>query len=425
MRRFWRVRLYSNSIYLIVGNGLGAVLGFAFWAVAARFYSTGDVGLMSAAISALGLLGSLSNLGLGVGIIRFLPREERQAIKLINFSLSFVLVAAALLSVIFLLGAGLWSPGLNPFRQDAGRFILFMLFSVFTALATVPDGVFIARRRAGFAMWRGLLMSSLKLLMVVVFAATAQAYGIFTSWGVALAISLLVGIFFFLPRLVPGFLPFPDLDWHGRGEIVRYSLVNNAAALLASLSGQVLPIVLLNRLGAEANAFFFIAWQVMAALSMVPMSISTSLFAEGCHDEKELLGNARRSLGLALAILAPVIIALLFFSAALLRVFGAEYAGHSTRLLQLLSLSLIPMTLNQIYFSILRVQKRLRTLTILNGVIAAVTLVLAYVLLPRMGTLGAGIGWVTSQTLVALWIVSGQGRSRIIRQMFIHQKAVQ
>ncbi|RJO62846.1 MAG: polysaccharide biosynthesis protein, partial [Dehalococcoidia bacterium] len=371
---FWRIPLYSNAFYLIAGNGLGAVLGFVFWAVAARFYSPGDVGTMSAAIAALGLLGSLSHLGLGVGIIRFLPGDDKQAARLINFSLSLIFITGALLAVIFLLGTGLWSPGLAPFRQDAGRFIVFTLFTAFTAIVTVADGVFIARRRAGFAMGRGLSMNVLKLIMLITFAATAQAYGIFTSWGSALSISLLLGLFLFLPRLVHGFLPSPNLDWHGRGEMVRYSLVNNGASLLAVLPGQILPIMLLGRLGAEANAFFFIAWQVMGAVSMVPSSISTSLFAEGCHDEEELLHNVRRSLKLAFAILTPVVIALLFFSAPLLRVFGVEYAGHSTRLLQLLSISLIPMSVNQVYFSILRVQKRLRTLNVMNGVIAVVTL---------------------------------------------------
>jgi len=416
VRRFWHVPLYSNALYLLAGNGLGAALGFVFWAVAARFYSTGDVGTMSAAIAALGLLGSLSNLGLGVGIIRFLPREDRQATDLINFSLSLVFITGALLAVIFLLGTGLWSPGLGSFRQDAGRFIVFTLFTAFTAMVSVADGVFIARRRAGFAMGRGLSMNVIKLILVAVFVGTLQAYGIFTSWGSALSISLLLGLFFFLPRLVPGFLPSPNLGWHGRGEMVRYSLVNNGASLLSGLPGQLLPIILLGRLGAEANAFFFIAWQIMSALAMVPMSVSTSLFAEGCHDEKELLGNTWRSLRLAFAILTPLIIALLFFSAPLLRVFGAEYAGHSTRLLQLLSLSLLPMTVNQVYFSILRVQKRLKALTILNGVIAVVTLAVTYPLLPHMGTMGAGIGWLASETAVALWIIFGQGRCGMILQ---------
>ncbi|RJO62676.1 MAG: hypothetical protein C4542_02780, partial [Dehalococcoidia bacterium] len=73
---------------------------------------------------------------------------------------------------------------------------------------------------------------------------------------------------------------------------------------------------------------------------------------------------------------------------------------------------------NQVYFSILRVQKRLRTLNVMNGVIAVVTLGVAYPLLPHTGTLGAGIGWLASQTLVALWVVFG-GRGSIAGQTLL------
>jgi O-antigen/teichoic acid export membrane protein len=413
-RRLWRVSLYSNAFYLLAGNGIGAAMGFIFWTVAARFYSTSDVGTISAAIAAMGLLGSLSNLGLGVGVVRFLPRDDKQAAPLINFSLTIVLMVSAISAIIFLLGAEFWSPGLTAFRQEPGRFILFILFTVFTAIVTVADGIFVARRRAGFTMARGLSMNVIKVILVIAFIGASQSYGIFTAWGSALSISLLLGLFFFLPRVIHDFLPSPDFNWKGKSEIIRYSLVNNGAALLSGLPGQILPIMLLGMLGAEANAFFYIAWQIMAAISMIPQSLSTSLFAEGCHDEKELSYNIWRSLGLALAILVPVIIVLLLFSSPLLRVFGVEYAGHSTRLLQVLALSIVPMTVNQLYFSILRVQKRLKILTVLNGVIALVTLAITYPLLPVMDTLGAGIGWMASQSLVAVWIIFGQGRLRII-----------
>jgi O-antigen/teichoic acid export membrane protein len=380
------------------------------------------VGVVSAAISAVGLLGSLSSLGLGVGIVRFLPGEDKPAARLVNFSLTTVALISAVSAVIFLLGTGFWSPGLEMFRHDPGYFILFALFTIFTAIAAVADGLFVARRRAGFTMSRGLSMNIIKVILVIVFIGASQAYGIFTAWGSALSISLLLGLFFFLPRVIHGFLPSPDLNWKGKIGIIRYSIVNNGAAILSGLPGQILPIMLLGTLGAEANAFFYIAWQIMAAVSMIPQSISTSLFAEGCHDEKEMPYNIWHSLGLAFAILVPVIIALLFFSVPILRVFGADYAEHSTRLLQVLSLSLLPMTVNQLYFSVLRVQKRLKVLMMLNGAIALITLGFAYVLSLFMDALGAGIGWVASQAVVALWIIFGQGRLHIIMRVLASKR---
>jgi len=53
-----------------------------FWLIAARFYSTADIGHASAIISAMGLISMLSLLGFDISLVRFLP--EREDKKLIN-----------------------------------------------------------------------------------------------------------------------------------------------------------------------------------------------------------------------------------------------------------------------------------------------------------------------------------------------------
>jgi len=414
--RYWRIPLYSNAFYLMLGNGLGALLGIVFWAVAAHFYTTDAVGLIAAAIAAMAMLGSLSNLGLGIGLIRFLPGSGERTVPRINYSLTIVILLSILLSVIFLLGLGTWSPALIFFRRNAAAFIVFAIFTAATAITGVIDSIFVALRHAGFVTARGLLFTGLKLVLAIMLAGVSQAYGIFNSWGAALCVSLILSFFLFLPNLIHGYLPMPNLNWRGTGELMRYSLVNNLANLLAGLPGQLLPMMLLSRLGAQANAYFYVAWQIMAALLLIPFSISTSLFAEGCHDERELMDNAWRSLGLALAILVPLAIVIIVFSAFLLRIFGAAYAQNSSGLLQVLALSLFPVSVNQVFFTILRVQKRLKLLTALNGLIALAALLISYLLLPAMGTLGAGVGWLAGQGLAALWIIIGQGRNRMVWQ---------
>jgi len=68
--------LYKNSFFLMATGGLGGVLGFVFWIVAARFYTPSEVGIASALIAAMMLLGTFSRLGFDIGIIRFLSAEE-------------------------------------------------------------------------------------------------------------------------------------------------------------------------------------------------------------------------------------------------------------------------------------------------------------------------------------------------------------
>jgi hypothetical protein len=56
LQALWANRFYINSLYLLISNVLGAVLGFVFWIIAAHLYTTEQVGLASAVISAIGLL---------------------------------------------------------------------------------------------------------------------------------------------------------------------------------------------------------------------------------------------------------------------------------------------------------------------------------------------------------------------------------
>jgi O-antigen/teichoic acid export membrane protein len=77
------VPLYRNAYYLMANAATTSLLGFVFWMVVAKFYSPVDVGLASATISAMGLLASLSNLGLGFGLIRFLPSAKGKATRMV------------------------------------------------------------------------------------------------------------------------------------------------------------------------------------------------------------------------------------------------------------------------------------------------------------------------------------------------------
>ena len=103
-KKYWKVSLYRNAAYLAVSNGLGGLLGFVFWTAAANLYSTEEVGIASAIIAALGLIGAISNIGLGWGIVRFLPDDDKHASTIINTGLILCLVTSVITAFIFIIG---------------------------------------------------------------------------------------------------------------------------------------------------------------------------------------------------------------------------------------------------------------------------------------------------------------------------------
>ena len=78
--------LYRNSIYLMLSTLVMSFLGFFFWIISARLYSTEQVGIGATLISVMTLISSLSILGLDNGLIRYLPTAERKNDVLTSFS---------------------------------------------------------------------------------------------------------------------------------------------------------------------------------------------------------------------------------------------------------------------------------------------------------------------------------------------------
>ena len=64
----------------------------------------------------------------------------------------------------------------------------------------------------------------------------------------------------------------------------------------------------------------------------------------------------------------------------------------------------LPISINTMYLGIVRVEKKLKDIIMIAMVPTFGTFVLSYLLIPYLGVLGVGIGWLTSQSIVALVI---------------------
>jgi len=69
----------------MLSTGVMAVFGFFFWVINARLYSAEQVGIGTTLISIMTLISSFSILGLGNGLIRYLPTSERKNKKIDTF----------------------------------------------------------------------------------------------------------------------------------------------------------------------------------------------------------------------------------------------------------------------------------------------------------------------------------------------------
>ena len=401
-RQMFHNPLYANSFYLMMSTAVHSGLGFVFWLVVTRFCRPEDVGLGSALVAAATLLSFIGTLGLPNGIVRFVHVSNHSASALINSSFTLSALAAAVAAVIFLVGLPVWSPALTFILENPAFIAAFIVFVLGFTLLYLLQGAFIAFRRAGFVLIMGSVQSSLRIILVIPLAILFKPFAIFASWGIGLVIVLIIGLLFLLPRVLPRYRPMPSLKRGVTNEMLRFSFANYAGDALWNASIYLLPIMVLNLLGSQSNAYFYISWAIATLLFAIPIAISTSLFAEGSYREDSLVSNVRRSLKLTLVLLLPAVAVILLVGDKILLLFGREYAEYGASLLWLLAVSSLPVGVNFIYVGIARVRKRRRDIILIFSAVAIGTLALSYLLLPHLGIIGAGVSWLASHSVMAL-----------------------
>lgn len=406
VRRLYGISLYRNAAYLMLHSGSSALLGFVFWIMVARLYAAKDVGLASAAVSAATILALVANLGLGFGLIRFLATAGEKANSLINSCFTLGGLASVVAALIFLGGLSIWSPALLFLRQNPAFFVAFVAFTVAFNLIVLVGDVFVAERRASFTLANSLIHGLLRIPLAIILALAFHAFGIFVSWTVSMMAALLISVLVLLPRVRAGYRPRLIISRGPTSEMIRFSFANYIATLFLTASGSVLPIMVVNVLSAETNAYFYLAWAMGSALFAVTGATSLSLFAEGSHDEQTLSHNIRRTLKFTYLILVPAVLVVLALADRLLLLSGTAYSESATTLLRLLALSSLPLALNNIYLGIKRVEKKLGVILALTVLIAAATPGLSYVLLPHLGINGVGIAHLSIQGAIALGIMA-------------------
>src|SRR5690606_25764845 len=139
--------LFKNAYFLMLSTGVSAVLGLAFWLVAARYYSEDAVGQGSAAIAAMRLLASITATTMIGAVVRFVPRAGRETARLVWGVYGASSLVVALAAGVFLLTLDQWGASYEPLGTPlAGA--LFVAACVAWALLTLQDGVLTGLRKA-------------------------------------------------------------------------------------------------------------------------------------------------------------------------------------------------------------------------------------------------------------------------------------
>jgi O-antigen/teichoic acid export membrane protein len=208
-----------------------------------------------------------------------------------------------------------------------------------------------------------------------------------------------------LPKTYKGYFPRPAVVKDIMQKVLPYSFANYVANLL-NLSPQfIYPLMILNVLGPEYSAFFYITWMMTMVLSVIPNGISQSLLAEGSYDPEKLGRDGRKVLLLSLGISIPAVGSMLLLGGWLLHFFGPGYAQNGTAVMCYLALAVIPQCVNILYITVNQVKKQMHLIIAQTSFLAIVALGGGYWWLGYVGLPGVGMAYLTAHLLLSIVVI--------------------
>ncbi|OGO07873.1 MAG: hypothetical protein A2Y61_02690 [Chloroflexi bacterium RBG_13_60_13] len=382
--------LFANAFFLWVNYAVVALSGFAFWTMAARIYSVEEVGLGSATLSAIMLLALVSHLGLGMGLVRFLPEARERGPSLVNLALSVSGLMALLASAVFIAGLPVWSPPLSYLRQQPEYAAAFALFVIAATASVILDQAFVAARSAKYLLYRNPLALLVRISLLGFFVSLGGAFSIAAATGLGALVGVFVGLTL-LRRAVPSYRARLVLE-RGPPTFFTFTMANYIAELSLTAPGLVIPIMVVNVLGSDQAAYYYTGWLFGQMLHGVSFALALSMVAEGSRDRASLPVLSRNALAFAFPLVGAGALVMLLVGDKLLLAFGGSYSSESAGVLRLMAVAALPGVLVHLYLGIQQVRKDIGALVSLVVLVAFVALGTSYLLLPRLGIEGAGLG---------------------------------
>lgn len=395
--------LFRNAYALVVNGAFTGMLGLAYWALGALFYSgdPGAVGRNWAVIQAIMFVGGVTMLNFL--LIRFIPQTARNTRKLVLACYAVGTAAALALALGFLLVVPAHAP-VYRHLQGTEPALWFLLLAVAWNLFNQQEAVFTGLRHAGWVPLVNAAFGVAKLALLAVLALTVHPEdGIVLSWFVPVLVALVPVNLLIFGRLIPRHRE----ENLGRGdrptyrEILRYFGGGYLGGIFQYASISFIPVVVAARLhDDDVNAYYQMAWALGIMMELVAITLSLSLTVEGAFDASGLAEATRAAVRRTVMLMVPVIVLVVALAPACLELLGHGYGRYGGPLLQLLAVAILPKALIELYVGVLRVQSRTRLIVLLQG--TRFLAVLALVPMLFDGWHLATIGWVVLGVNVAV-----------------------
>lgn len=384
--RFKKDSMFRNSIFLMLSTGIQAIFGFFFWLLSARLYTPQEIGIGSTLIAAATFIAYLSLLGFNSSLIRFLPKSDKRD-KKINSSLVMVFLFGIFTSLTYIILLPFIAPEISFVSKSFLFSASFITLSAMGAANLLTDSIFVAYRSAKYNLIVYTVQSITKLMLPVAFVVLGS-FGIFASSGAAAGVALFLSLFFLAKNFQ--YKPKIEIDLATIKPIWKFSYANYISNIFNILPTIIIPIIILNELGAEQAGYYYLAFMVTNLLYAVVYAISQSFFAEGSYEEKPLQELFKKAVLMTMIIIIPAGMLLAIIGPLILQIFGKSYGEEASGAIIMLSAAAPTVALYDLGGMVLRIKNKIGSLITMNIIYFLAISTLAFIWADK------GIAWIAT-----------------------------
>jgi O-antigen/teichoic acid export membrane protein len=405
----FRKSLTTNAMSLMTATVATNAFGLVFWAEAAHLKSPAQVGRAAAAIAALTLLATIAQLNLTNVFIRLLPAAGRLSTRMIKRGYLAVLVVSCAIGIFYVV-SGLSGSVLSG---DWGARALFAAAVPIVAIFALQDSVLTALRLTPWVPVENVSFAVAKLAVLPLLVVLPAGSGIVVSWVLPAVIAVVVVNQLLFRRVLPG-LAAVEGTLPDRRRLVSFVAGEYTGNICATASAQLMPLLIVWRLGPAAAAYFTLPWLISMGITFLMWNVASSLVVEIAGARARTDELLRRSLLLWGAIVLAALVVCVLGARPLLALAGAGYAAHGAALLRLIGLSAPFGAVVALYSTLVWLDQRVWLLAGFLAVSGATLVASTLVLLPHLGLVA--VGWANLGTQAAAAIVMGPLAARRLRQ---------
>lgn len=391
-----------HAALLTIGPVLGAGLGFIFWWIAARTFDPTEVGLATAAISAMNVLALAASLSLGItytGLhLSVMPNGHALVTAAIIASVlmaALAFVAGWGIAVLFHLDV------LRTLGNMAGAELILAGAIAFT-LTDLTSGALTGYLRNGLRMAKESLGPVIRISMLagaLLLAGMPRGYATLVIPGIAaelIGFLMVVAVIWFQT----GHL-WTRPDFAGLKSLIPTAISHHLLNLTSMGPPAVMPLLVAEAVSPAASAAFFPAWMILQIALLASAGASTALFALGVREPDQMGARLRFSLALSLFVSLAAGVVLLIILDPLLAFLNPEYPALAGSSLKFIGFGAIGMMLKQHYMAAMRFGGRMLQATPVLALGGLAELVGAGLGAYLNGSTGLVWGWLIGVHLLA------------------------